>query len=531
VNITLGLGDINVHVSIDKRFVDILMHVEKTGNLIVNIDKQQEKEINKWVEYTVQAPKEYLMHPVNLTKDQIEENKKRVMNCDSLRNRRIETYYDQTLANQYEEANEYLKAARGNFSEVYKFVSKDKKPLRLKLLKELVDKDYLDLKADILEEHIVWSAPFQNKEKEEIFCNYILSPRIHYENLSAYRKYISEFFTEEQKDSFINNPRHIWNYINTNFSDVKEKDYKLLIISPVGALKLKLVNEVSRKVLFVAICRTLGIPARMNSVDHSPEYYEDNMFVSVIAKKKIIINKSFLQLLSKKENKWIYNQTWSIGRLEDNGYKTLDFEKKQFKDNQLLLSLESGEYRIITANRIPTGNILAEEYIFNLVEGEVKTVILQRKEAMENLLSADIEIPDIQLLDNMANKVSIKTIAGDLKNIFVWIEEGKEPTEHILNEMIQLKELINQLKVQIIFIINDKSALNNKTLYHTLEVIPAIQIYYDDFTDNVSQIARRMQVDSTKLPLVLVTNTKQNATFASSGYNVGVVEQIIRAMR
>ena len=330
---------------------------------------------------------------------------------------------------------------------------------------------------------------------------------------------------------FVNDTRLIWNYINTNFSDAKEKDYKLLIISPVGALKLKLVNEVSRKVLFVAICRTLGIPARINPVDLSPEYYENNTFVSVMAMKEILVNKAFLQVKINNDSKWIYNQTWTIGRLEENCFKTLDFEKEQFTNNQLLLTLEPGEYRIITANRVPTGDILAEEYLLLLVEGESKKVVLHQNEDAVHVLSADIELPDIQLLDSLANKISMKTIAGDQNNIFVWVEEGKEPTEHILNEMIQLKELINHQQVQIIFVINEISVLNNKTLSHTLEVLPTIRIFYDDFANNVVEIAKRMQVDSTKLPLVLVTNTKQNATFASSGYNVGVVEQIVKALK
>lgn len=42
------------------------------------------------------------------------------------------------------------------------------------------------------------------------------------------------------------------------------------------------------------------------------------------------------------------------------------------------------------------------------------------------------------------------------KNIIVWIEEGKEPTEHIFDEMIQSKEMFNNISSQIIFIIKEK---------------------------------------------------------------------------
>ena len=47
------------------------------------------------------------------------------------------------------------------------------------------------------------------------------------------------------------------------------------------AYSLKVANNISKKVLFVAICRTLGIPARINEIDGVAEFYNENTFISV----------------------------------------------------------------------------------------------------------------------------------------------------------------------------------------------------------------------------------------------------------
>ena len=45
-----------------------------------------------------------------------------------------------------------------------------------------------------------------------------------------------------------------------------------------GCLKLRQGNPLSRKILFAAICRTLGIPARLNRVTQEAEYLGSDGF-------------------------------------------------------------------------------------------------------------------------------------------------------------------------------------------------------------------------------------------------------------
>ncbi len=47
-------------------------------------------------------------------------------------------------------------------------------------------------------------------------------------------------------------------------------------ISPIGVYNLRVADRISRDVFFVACCRSLGIPARINPVTHMTEYYSGN---------------------------------------------------------------------------------------------------------------------------------------------------------------------------------------------------------------------------------------------------------------
>ena len=63
-----------------------------------------------------------------------------------------------------------------------------------------------------------------------------------------------------------------------------------------------------------------------------------------------------------------------------------------------------------------------------------------------------------------------------------------------------------------------------------LELLPNVTICYDDFRENVSSIARRMYVDPDKLPLIVVTKPGLNGIFATSGYNVGLGDLLIKIL-
>lgn len=541
---TVGLGDVHIHAMKDGVYVEAIASVKDGGELVLEIPSKEVGEAEHapihWREVDIEAPVDYPMHPVVLTKEQKQTNAARLKQAGERRESRLESYYIEEKASAYPEEQELLHKAKGNFEEIYRFLSKDGNPNRRKLLHTLSDKDYKDAKADILEDHLTGSGDGTGVE-ESLFVSCILCPRIYLEEMTAYRSFINEYFTEEQKAEFRGTPSCIWEYIRKEIQYAPDLDYDTICSTPVGCLRLKQGNPLSQKLLFAAICRTLMIPARLNPVTLEAEYHNGSEFIAVSGTQNCepecqnpeCQSCGQLTLTVQDDSKWKYYQTWTIGILQDAQFITLDYTDIKFDSNALTLNLNPGTYRVITTSRMPNGSQRAMKATFAIHSGcRYELPMTLREGSLSDMLVSN-EIAEFELTAPDGAPVSVTELTGGHANILLFLEEGKEPTEHVLNEMLDHREelcALHDLNARIICVIKDSSALSNATLSKTLAAIPGIQVYYDDFTDRVETLARRMYVDPEKLPLLVVTRPGMTGIYACSGYNVGSVDLIIKIL-
>ena len=136
-------------------------------------------------------------------------------------------------------------------------------------------------------------------------------------------------------------------------------------------------------------------------------------------------------------------------------------------------------------------------------------------------------LEEFKVCDSEGREVLGSELTGS-KAVLMWLEEGKEPTEHILNEMLEQEADFQNLPAEILFMVRSREALENAKLQKVLQTFPKIRVYYDTFVPNVETLARRMYVDPEKLPLILVTTRTLNAVYACSGYNVGSGDMIVK---
>ena len=142
-----------------------------------------------------------------------------------------------------------------------------------------------------------------------------------------------------------------------------------------------------------------------------------------------------------------------------------------------------------------------------------------------------IALPEFEVKDNQGNVVTCADLTAGGKKILMWLEESCEPTEHILNEMLEHTEEFREFQKQVIFMIRTEEAKKDPLLSRALAVFPEIPVYYDSFEENIELLGRRMYVDPDKLPLIMVTNGVSAGIYATSGYNVGTGDMLIRIMR
>ena len=288
----------------------------------------------------------------------------------------------------------------------------------------------------------------------------------------------------------------------------------------------------------MAIARTLGVPARLNPMDGAMEYlmpdsvkqgaeaYENSKFQAVIAGKA----KEARLVFTDGGLTWTYNQNWSIARLEKDGYLPLELEDLSWENGKLAIEADPGIYRILTGNRLPNGNVFGKSLTFFVEKGEEKTVELSSREAKLNDMLEDIAILPFNLLEKDGTKVPAADVTRGGRKILFWLEVSKEPTEHILNELMEKKEAFEKYKENLLFIIKKEEDLNDPTLSRCRAALPGIPVLYDTFTENINTLGRRMYVDPEKLPLILVTSGELNGIYATSGYNVGTADMLLRIL-
>ena len=464
------------------------------------------------------------------------------------------------------EANQLRRKKKENWvnPELTAFLAKeDEKELRQAMADVLSQKDHTDCVCSVLEEHLTYGKMYAQQYKEinlddvfklnagtekcgrkdenskvfkrvpgaetgyDLYINYVLNPRVEYELLRPYRKGILSFFTEEQTVAFRENPVEIWNYIKEHITAYPYNERETVMETPYECLVSGIGTERSQKVLFVAIARTLGIPARLNPGSHVMEYWDECQFVSVLKQEKW---SAALSLKKEEGTQWNYYQNWTIGRLVGSEYVSLDLTGRSWEGDTLELALIPGTYRIITTNRLPNGNQFSWEKTIIVKDEEKHYETLRLREAQLGDMLERISLPEFEVKDADGGIVTCADLTRGGKKILMWLEESREPTEHILNEMLEHAEKFHQFETCISFMIRTGEAKGDPLLAKVLKTFPKISVYYDSFEENIELLGRRMYVDPDKLPLILVTNGESVGIYATSGYNVGTGDMLIRIM-
>lgn len=530
-SLTCGLGSLNIHVKKDGVYNEKMIFTPDV-DVVEMILKTEPVVYDQWENFVAIAPKDQIVNGAKPTEAQKELCQVKTAAANAKREQRVADMFDAEKAKAVVEKYGYsqeiynlLFESRSNVTNLITFLEDEAFTAheKEKLLLTLSKKDRRDVNIDILKEALTFTRGYAY-EDEDMFYKYVVCPRVYFEPMSMNRQFILDYFTEEQKAAFKADPKTVWTYINENIGFDPTIEYGQIVTRPVGALTVKNASVLSKKILYVSICRALGIMSRVNPVNQLAEYYADGAFVPVE-----VLEKGNCTIIFEKETDetFLYLPDFSIGLLVDGEYQTLDLENEKWDGNQLKINVTSGQYRVITDNRLPNGNLFANKYHFVLGEGETKTVKLEKYQANLAEMLDNFALDEFKVHDAEGNVVPGSEITKN-KAVLMWLEQGKEPTEHILNEMLDQEADFQELSADIVFMINSKEALENAKLQKVLNTFKHIKVYYDSFVPNVETLARRMYVDPDKLPLIIVTTKELNAVYACSGYNVGSGDMIVK---
>lgn len=477
------------------------------------------------MEFDCTAPAATPVNRTVLTPEQQSENNAVLARCTAIRTERIGSYYLPEYDELDADWQQILHLAAGNAAELYRlwrFASEEERPLYKAMLHSMEAKDYRDTSAELLRTHLAQTMPFRDKPH---FVEEILCPRLHLEMLECWRGPITAAFTKEQKTAFARDPEKLMQYIRDNYPDGDLRYYSTLSIQPTAVLKLGHADERGRRLLFVAVLRTLGVPARINTADGGAEYFRDGAYHSVTAGASTA--SALLRLIPQTGKRFVYASNYSLSRLEGRGYLPLDYLNTA---DPFTMKLTPGDYRLLTTNRLPNGSQQCILTHFSIHENETLELPLELREpAPEEMLSSGM-VEHFQVSTAEGEAVPSEVLLTG-KTILVYLDVSKEPTEHILNEVIaaadELRERMGK-NLRLCYVLRSPAECGDPTLQKALAAVPETEIFYDSFTSDTTMLARKLFLEPGVWPLLLLTDGTHRGYYGTCGYQVGTVELTLK---
>jgi hypothetical protein len=419
--------------------------------------------------------------------------------------------------------------SEGNYSEIYKFFDSWGCPYRsgehiYDYLKSYSDKDLRDITADVLKSHVtvfdwldrVKGTCTNHPYTYDVYKKGILPARISNEMVRPYREELACFkgmIAEE-----------IRQWVQDSIVIDDSSNYYNCPISPVGVYKLRRADSHSRDIFFVAACRAAGIPAYLDNATNTI-YTWDNKGWQITSFSSTTSSTSNARLTltyrGKNPTKPVYWPHFTLAKLENGDLRTFDFEDDpRMASFPATIELEPGTYCLSTGNRYPDGAVRSRLEFFEANAGKKITkeiIILPLLARTDELGVID---KNLELFDGIA----LWDYAGNEGMLYINLGDYSEPSKHLIVELKQLQKEMKQWG-GMTFLVGP--AKLNMTDWHLANT---------DIAYNKGILEQRI-LEATKsaaniqYPLVALINKNGQILYHSTGYKIGVIEQVLKATK
>ena len=530
-SLTTGLGDLLIWVTDGDHYTFEKLDVREDSTMTITLNTEH-LTLNTFeiVPPVAGEPK------VVATEEEIAANTKRLAYEDSLRNAYTTTFPSKESLQriegiQYinqEQLWELVHKSEGNYKTILNFIMKhgwheEEFGDVYDYLKSYSDKDLRDITAATLEAH--WSTPeaYQNIDIST-YQHGLMPARISNEMVRPYREELAEFKDMKYAD-------YIFQWVSGHIVVDDSSNYYNCPISPVGVYKLRRADRHSRDIFFVAACRAAGIPAYLDnatntiyaadaskSVFRKMDFNDDNHPVYINAKRA----KLTLTYRGNEPAKPIYWPHFTLAKLENGDLRTFDFEDDPRMANfPATIELGPGTYCLSTGNRYPDGTVRSRMEFFEMKSGEnvTKEIIILPLEDKLNTKHLTLNT-HLELFDG----IELWDYAGDAGMLYVNLGNYSEPSKHLV---VELKLMQKEMKAWggMTFMVGP-----------TTIGMPSWGLVNTDFAYNKGLLEQRIleatkSSDNVQYPLVALIDKEGHILYHSTGYKIGVIEQVLKAAK
>lgn len=551
-SLSAGKGDMLVWASKDGKFGYSKVSFGKDGEVTIALNKKPGDV--ETIALDIIPPVDGSI-PAEVTPEQKEANAKRLLEEDAIRNKYVATFYTEEKAEALAKelgidpmkTEDFMIGSRGNWMEIEKFLREtpaEKRAQAMALLDVVSAKDLRDTPASVLADHLNNTPAVQS----EWFNEYIMNPRVANEFLTPYKSFFAANIEPSLAKQAVENPQALVDWVKNNVSINDALNAQRIPIMPMGVWKSRIADKGSRNIFFVAVARSLGIPARIEPVARKIQYFKDNAWVDVdfeaavqtTAKQGKVIA-SYQPIKALQDPK--YYSHFTIAKVLPNGtLQTLNFERGGNVDmglgdtwNGLLkkpLSMDEGNYMLVTGTRMANGSVLAEIEFFNVEADKTTPIQLEMRESKD----------EIQVIGNFnsenkfkradnGEETSLLATTGRGYYIVALLGSRQEPTNHAMRDIAAVKKELEDWGRGIVLLFPDEKGYKNfdpkefgdlpGTITYGLDIDGAIQ----------KEMATAMKLQNANtLPIFLIADTFNRVVFVSQGYTIGLGEQLMKVI-
>ncbi|MGA2823833.1 MAG: transglutaminase domain-containing protein [Bacteroidales bacterium] len=429
---------------------------------------------------------------------------------------------------------QFLLKSRGNWRDLIEFISSvpaEKKQGIFSLLNEISEKDLHDVTPEVLDDNILCSRVYEPITKDKaIICDYILSPRVDNEYLKPFK----QFFQQKFEKNFImkgrKDPEVIVKWIKGNIHIDENANYGRAPLTPRGVYELKVADPHSRDIFFVAVCRSLGIPSRLEKATRIPQYFINETWHDVYftnpplktnARGKLVVNNN-----RDNDRKPEYYIHFTIEKFEDGFFRSLDYETDPvLKSFPCTINVLPGAYLLVTGNRISDGTVLTKLSFFNLEENTTKNLDIELR---KDLVPSPV-LGKIRDMEGFSKMIAANGGKMNKKGIILaWLDPEKEPSRHFIADLLQKKKDLEKWSGTILLLFK---TVSEKDLFIRKNVngLPFKTKYTVASTGSLEEFVKTLHLKAvTELPVVTFINPAGEVIYFSEGYKIGIGDEILR---
>ncbi|MDE6338574.1 MAG: transglutaminase-like domain-containing protein [Muribaculaceae bacterium] len=449
-------------------------------------------------------------------------------------------------------AADLLVKSRGNHGVIESFLRDTSPALRkrgVNLLGAIAEKDLHDVSRDVLDDNLM---NVRGDETSPLHTQYVLNPRVEVEMLYPYKNNILSSLSEKQIAEYSANPHKIEQDLKNTITPDTLYNPGHLRQSPVSTLTWRRADALNRSIAFVAICRSIGVPARIDPVTGATQFadksgnWQDVTFGPV---ENITTEQQSKNTLKIENNspgfsrQPKYYSQFSLSRIVNGEPELMEFDDFESLEsiNNRRQPISEGQYLLVTGQRLANGAVLARANFFRSDDQETlapEMTVRQDTTALQVIGSLDAELTYTPLhsTEDSVKTSTEKTIlstTGRGYYVLGLIAPGHEPSAHALNDIASAAEELESTGRKILILFPDAESAKRFRMEDYGKLPPNVVFGIDNggIAGALCEGLEFPPLTSADLPFFVVADTFNRVIFAHRGYTIRLGETLAATLR